>query len=247
MKNTLSVVIPVYNALEHLKITLQSLVNNTDNLTELIIVDDASDKETREFIEGLKMRDDMNVTLIKIRLKNHSWTNAAWNKGVAHATSDYIAVANSDITFSPHWDVHLIHKLQRSAVACPVEDRNGTMVELDPVIEQVDPGMIKGACFMFKRRDIGVMFPIPEQLVHWCGDNYIADRANEIAGVSWSEHAIITHAITQSGRLIDKKLYWSTVHKDVLAYQKMSGRKMDRVLKEIMPSVLQHGTESQGD
>lgn len=247
MKKTLSVVVPVYNALPHFKKMLQSLVNNTDSLTELIIVDDASDKETQDFIEGLKMRDDMNVTLVKIRLKNHSWTNAAWNKGVAHATSDYIAVVNSDITFSNHWDTHLIHKLQRHAVACPLEDRQGTLIELDPIIEATDPKMLKGACFMFKRRDIGTLFPIPQQLVHWCGDNYIADRANEIAGVAWSEHAIITHAITQSGRLIDKKLYWETVHNDVLAYRKLSGRNMDRVLKEITPSLLQSDKESQGD
>lgn len=245
--NSLSVVIPVYNALDHLKTTLQSVVNNTDNLSELIIVDDASNKETRDFIEGLVMRDDMKVDLIKIRFKNHSWTNAAWNKGVAHANSDYIAVLNSDITLSPHWDTHLIHKLQRATIACPLENRGGTLVDLDPVIEATDPKMIKGAAFMFKRRDIGHLFPIPEQLTHWCGDNHLADRANELAGVAWSEHATITHAITQSGRLIDKKLYWETVHKDVLAYRKLSGRNMDRVLKEIMPSVLQHGKESQGD
>lgn len=243
----LSIVIPVYNALEHFKTTLQSLANNTDSFDELIIVDDASDKETRDFIEGLKLHPNLNADLIKIRLKNHSWTNAAWNKGVAHANSDHIAVVNSDITFSPHWDTHLIHKLQRATIACPLENRGGTLVSLDPVIEATDPNMIKGACFMFKRKDVGAMFPIPEQLVHWCGDNHLADRANELAGVAWSEHATITHATTQSGRLIDKKLYWETVYKDVLAYQKLSGRKMDRVIKEIMPSVLQHGKESQGD
>jgi glycosyltransferase involved in cell wall biosynthesis len=243
----LSIVIPVYNALEHFKTTLHSIANNTDSFDELIIVDDASDKETRDFIEGLKLHPNLKADLIKIRLKEHSWTNAAWNKGVAHANGDHIAVVNSDITLSKHWDTHLIYQLKRHAVACPVESHGGSFIELDPVIEATDPNMIKGSCFMFKKRDRDVLFPIPSQLVHWCGDNYIADRANEISGVAFAHHAIITHAVTQSGRLIDKKLYWETVHKDVVAYQKMSGRKMDRVLREIMPSVLRYGKESQDD
>lgn len=232
----LSIVIPVYNALDSFKITLQSVINNTNNLYEIIIVDDYSDEETRYFIDNLRLKDDLNCRLIKTRNVKHSWTNASWNVGVTLASGDYIAVLNSDITLSKGWDSALIKVLKTKTIACPYEQRRSGLIKLDPLIEKIDPKMIKGACFMFRDFNKWGLFPISRSLVHWAGDNYLADRANEMDGVGFTKCAIITHSISQSGRLIDKDLYKKVTLQDVLNYQEFSGRDMSLVLDQIRPS-----------
>lgn len=241
---------PVFNALESVKKTLQAIVTNTDNLYEIIIVDDFSEEETRAFIDGLRLDDALEVRLVKTRNPRHLWTNASWNEGVFLATGDYIAVINSDIWVPRGWDTELMRLLdgKHCSIACPLERKGESQIALDPLIEKVHPGMIKGACFMFRRQETKKFFPIPEGLTHWCGDNYIADRAWEKGkGVTFCGGAIITHYITQSGRLIDPEEYKKVCYNDVMQYQLMSGRDMSLVIEQIKPSSPQRDTESQGD
>ena len=230
----LSIVIPVFNALESLKITLHSVINNTDNLYEIILVDDYSDEESRSFIDGLRLETSLNCRLTKTRNPKHLWTNASWNIGVSLSTGDYIAILNSDISVSPHWDTALIEQLKTATIACPYEQRNNVLTTLDPLIEKVHPGMIKGACFMFESGyKFDWLFPIPEIFTHWCGDNFLADRAYRAKGVKFCKGAIITHGITHSGRLIDPEVYKKVCRQDVLNYQQFSGRDMSLVLEQI--------------
>lgn len=231
----LSIVIPVFNALDSLKITLRSVINNTDNLYEIILVDDYSEEPTRAFIDGLRLDDSLNCRLIKTRNIKHSWTNASWNMGVHLASGDYIAIMNSDVSVNKGWDTALIDLFKTVTVACPYEMENGGAIhKLDPIIEQVDPKMIKGALFMFEAKEKNNwLFPIPSILTHWCGDNWIADRANRKKGVGFTKGAIITHGVTHSGRLIPKDEYLKVCRKDVQTYQKFSGRDMSLVLKHM--------------
>jgi hypothetical protein len=100
------------------------------------------------------------------------------------------------------------------------------LYKLDPIIEKFCPNMIKGACFMFKKQDADKLFPIPAELKHWCGDNWVADRAEELEGVKFVKLATIYHYMTRSGKEVDKRVYFKTVAKDLVNYQKLSGRDM---------------------
>jgi glycosyltransferase involved in cell wall biosynthesis len=228
-----SVVIPVYNAKESLLLTLKSVIQNTPTLKELILVDDASLPETQEFINSLVIDPALSIRLTKTQNPYHMWTNASWNMGVSLAHEPYIAVLNSDITVSPHWDNFLIDLLHDYTIACPQEDTGRDIITLDPLIKEVHPGMIKGACFMFKAVDLPRLFPINELLTHWCGDNYLADRAAKLNGVAFSSRATITHGITHSGKLIPPDTYYQTVRKDVETYQALSGRDMRLVIAQL--------------
>lgn len=226
----LSIIIPVFNATEEFKSTLISVINGTDNLYELIVVDDHSDEKTQEFIDGLRIEDSLNCRLIKTRNPKHSWTNASWNVGVSLASGDYIAVLNSDIRVSIHWDTHLIKLLNKYTVACPYELVKGEFVKLDPTIQKIDPKMIKGSCFMFKDKNL---FPIPKQLVHWYGDRYLADLANQKSGVGFTKNATIIHHTTSSGRLIKPVKYLKRVLKDVIAYEKLTSKDESLIKNEL--------------
>ncbi len=215
---SLSVVIPVYNAVEYLKQTLWSLEDNVD-LDELILIDDGSEFEVAQFLDSIVY---IGKRLI-VKHQEHSWFNKTINYGVSLATSDYILVLNSDVQLSKDLDKRLIDSLASCTIACPYEQVGKKLITLDPMIKKVHPEMIKGACFMFKKSDRDKLFPIPDSLTHWYGDRYLANRASKFDGVKFNKEAIIKHAITQSGRLIDKKLYYTTIYRDLLNYEKMTG------------------------
>jgi len=229
----LSVVVPVYNAVDHLKNMLTSLVATTAKLKEIIIVDDHSDSITEDFIASI--RTPLNIRITKTRNPEHQWTNRSWNVGVSLAQCEYVAVVNSDIVFSNLWNIYLMSALKSATIACPMEKVGGKLTRLDPVIEKNDPDMIKGACFMFKRSDLHSLFPIPPYLVHYCGDNVLADRAKALDGVSFSADCFIEHAVSQSGKLIDRKLYNEITRRDVERYQDYFDRDMSDILAVMPP------------
>lgn len=229
----LTAVIPVYNALNELRVMLSSLVQESKVLSEIVLVDDRSQTPTKEFINTLSVDPSRDIRLIKTRNPEHLWTNGSWNIGVKLATKDYIAVLNSDILLSEGWDMHLIKTLGVATIACPFEKRGGQIFDLYDIHKKVHPGMIKGSCFMFKKEDRDSLFPIPQLLTHWCGDHYLADKANSMMGVKFNKNAIITHKPSSSANLVNKELYEKITKKDVLNYQKLSQRDMKPILKAV--------------
>lgn len=225
----LSVVIPVHNSLPTLKTTIQSVLDNTKRLKELIIVDDFSNGVTKDWIGNLNLDHTLGITLIKASLPKHSWTNKAWNTGVALASQPYIAVLNSDITLSKDWDIPLIDALYGYTIACPsLPD-----CSIAPFMKEIDPRMIQGCAFMFEKEDRDILFPIPEEFVHWHGDRLLADRANAMNGVCISSLAIVTHEPSSSAKLLKPFEYYKTVLEDCYAYEKMTG-KDESIVKDII-------------
>lgn len=228
----LSIIIPVYNAKVFLETTLLSLFATTKSEFELILLDDFSYPETRDFVAGLE---SPSVEIRKVLNVEHKWCNYNWNLGVVLAKGDYIAILNSDIALSDGWDLPLIDALNTCTVACPYEikskDGKNYKFTLDPVIKRIDPGMIKGACFMFKASQKQEMFPIPQSLKHWCGDNWIADRANQLQKVKFVEGSFIRHAGSVSSKTVKPFEYKTRILQDLDEYEKLSDRRM-KIIKD---------------
>jgi glycosyltransferase involved in cell wall biosynthesis len=218
---SLSVIIPVFNYSP--QETIQSILS-TPELKELILVDDAStDPTTINFLNNLRLDPSLGINLIKVFLPKHSWTNNAWNVGVEHATQDYIAILNSDITLSEGWAEELIYRLKSHTIACPSLPKH----KLLPIIKEIDPKMIQGCCFMFKKED-EFLFPIPNTLVHWFGDRLLSDRANAMSGVWISSWLTVTHKPSSSSPTKSLE-YWRVVLDDAYQYEKITGKDESRI------------------
>lgn len=220
----LSIVIPVHNAHEFLGQTLLSLVATTHFDFELILIDDFSKEETRKYVQGVEILAP-GITVRKIFNSEHKWTNYCWNIGASEANGVYVAILNSDIILSQGWDKILMKGLKTATISCPYEDGR----RLDPVIEKVAPNMIKGACFMFKKSDVHKLFPIPAEIKHWCGDNWLADRAERWGKVVFCPDAKIKHFISQSAATVPKEEFRVRILEDLDAYEKISGRDMSLI------------------
>lgn len=92
-----SIVILVKDALYYVNKCLKTLNAYTDNY-ELIIVDNGSNKETKEFIKNL---DWFDYTLITN--KENKGFSYGCNQGIKIAKYDYICFLNSDTLLTPNW------------------------------------------------------------------------------------------------------------------------------------------------
>lgn len=83
----------VHNALEDVKACLNSIVRSNRHEARVVIVDDASNEDTAEFLKGFAQKNPF-VKLIR-NDDNKGYTNSA-NVVLAHGGSDWTVVLNSD-------------------------------------------------------------------------------------------------------------------------------------------------------
>ena len=92
----LSVIIPVYNAEEYLKNTIESVINQSigfENI-ELILVDDGSTDSSRDIISDYACKFSNIVPFFS--KTNHGMASYGRNAGIEKATSDYIMFLDND-------------------------------------------------------------------------------------------------------------------------------------------------------
>lgn len=96
-----SVVVPNYNYGSYLNERLDSIINQTYPIYELIILDDLSTDNSLEVIKTyLKEHPNLNARLI-INKKNSGSPFKQWSKGFEEAKGDYIWIAEADDVASP--------------------------------------------------------------------------------------------------------------------------------------------------
>lgn len=95
-KELVSIIIPTYNRLELLKRSVESVIAQTYENWELIIVDDCSEDGTKEYIEGLK---DSRVSYYRNEM--NMGPAASRNVGVSKAKGSLLAFQDSDDVWMP--------------------------------------------------------------------------------------------------------------------------------------------------
>ena len=95
-----SVIVPNYNYANYLDERLNSIINQTYPIYELIILDDRSTDNSLQVIKQfLKAHPDINAKTI-FNKKNAGSPFKQWSKGFQEATGDYIWIAEADDTCS---------------------------------------------------------------------------------------------------------------------------------------------------
>ena len=81
-----SVIIPAYNAEEHIEETVSSILNQNFKDFEIIIVNDGSTDKTKEIVTKLGARDSR----IKLVNKENGGAASACNEGLRHVLGEYV-------------------------------------------------------------------------------------------------------------------------------------------------------------
>jgi glycosyltransferase involved in cell wall biosynthesis len=94
MTPTVSVIIPNYNHAPYLKERIDSVLNQTYQDFEVIILDDCSPDDSRTVIE--QYRENPHVSHIVLNEQNTGNTFIQWERGISLAKGRYIWIAESD-------------------------------------------------------------------------------------------------------------------------------------------------------
>lgn len=101
-----SVIIPNYNHAKYLDERIQSILNQSFQDFEIIILDDKSNDDSLEVID--KYRDNSHISCIIVNDANTGKPCMQWKKGITIAKGDLIWIAESDDTCSPFFLERLV-------------------------------------------------------------------------------------------------------------------------------------------
>ena len=90
----ISVIIPSYNRKHTLSRAIKSVLNQTYNASEIILVDDGSIDETKPWVLG-------NFPMVKYLSQLRNGVSAARNKGIEHSKNNWISLLDSDDEWLP--------------------------------------------------------------------------------------------------------------------------------------------------
>ena len=112
--NLVSIITPSYNSSKYISETILSVLNQTYEHWEMIIVDDASSDHSNEIINEY-IKKDNRIKLIK--LKNNSGAAVARNRAIKESQGRYIAFLYSDDIWFPEKLEKQINFMQNKGVA----------------------------------------------------------------------------------------------------------------------------------
>lgn len=107
MNELVSIVVPVYHVEKYLTRCIESIINQTYNNLEIILVDDGSDDKCPEICEMYAKKDKR----IRVMHQNNAGLSAARNSGIDIAKGKYIAFVDSDDCISRHYIEYLYRGL----------------------------------------------------------------------------------------------------------------------------------------
>lgn len=235
-------VMPVLNAVEMTKESLQSLVDNTKHLDSVVVIDDCSvenygkmfpysvNKWAKTRAINLEINDrvyeeeikDMSVDILYKKLDKPSGVTKAWNVGVEIAVKEvgatHIAVVNNDVLYSEDWDVPLIEDLKENMVASPYHTQKELPRDWPMGSERHDNGgfPLLGCAYMFKAEDAPKIFPIDERIKIWYNDTYIVNRVSKgLEGtLSMNKESYVHHYYSKTCNERALPGFVSTVYED---------------------------------
>lgn len=125
----ISVIIPTYNCSKYITDAIQSVLNQTYNNYEIIIIDDGSTDNTKEILAPY-----ISKNLIKYIQQSHLGQAAARNRGLNESTGDYIAFLDADDMWKKAKLEKQIELIQKSKVdVCytdskPIDTETGSVI-----------------------------------------------------------------------------------------------------------------------
>ena len=100
-----SITFACYNAIKYTKLCVESMLRHGTPLDRLIVVDNGSTDETRDYLKSLPLGE-------RVFNKQNLGCGVAWNQGVLAQQAEWSIVMNNDVLVSPGWIEALIRTAQ---------------------------------------------------------------------------------------------------------------------------------------
>ena len=165
------IIIPVWNQPEFTKSCIDSILKNTAYPYRVILVDNASEKETKEYLEGLKKEYGASFELI--RNEENAGFIKAVNQALKVSSAPYVCIMNNDTVAASGWlermvdfaethkDVGLINPQCDGHADMPIDVYARNLVSLKGVYMEMN--QCHGFCMLVKREVVEKIGSLDEQ------------------------------------------------------------------------------------
>lgn len=117
------IIVPIHNSLNWLKYCIKAIFKNTDLsiLGKVYLIDDFSDKETKEYLYDMKIKYNDLVEVIENE-ENLGFVKTC-NKGLRISKSDYVLLLNTDCILSKNAILKMLNNMKKDkkiGLMCPI-------------------------------------------------------------------------------------------------------------------------------
>ncbi|MDP2180852.1 MAG: glycosyltransferase family 2 protein [Methylicorpusculum sp.] len=239
-----TIIIPTCKRQDMLRRALQSAINQSYENIEIIVVDDANEKATEEYVSSLKLPN------IIYKTSNSIGGAGARNVGIEIASGKYITFLDDDDIFHKEKtskQVKSIKDNDSDIVLCASQTMYKKKIDKLPVDHNIKNQLKKGNPYhitLLCKNDILKKIKFDEELPN-CQDwdllvrlmknnykfNYIDDL---LVTRDDGDHLRITNSVINMNENIEKRIIALTKHKDWLGYNYYSFRAAKEELSYIM-------------
>lgn len=140
----ISIIMPAYNASKYIRVAIQSVLDQTYENWQLVIVDDGSKDDTLQIAQEYAGSDSKNRIMV-VHQENSGTAAAARNTALEYVTGDYVQILDSDDYLSTDCLQKYVNIMQREGeaptiilpVALSVRDDGQVLGEISHVSEYV--------------------------------------------------------------------------------------------------------------
>ncbi len=193
--STISVIIPVYNALDDVKKLFNSIVKaNFSDRIDILVINDASGSETTEFLREWSLK---NPKFKLMENKENLGFIKTCNRGMKQATGDVVVLLNSDTVIPQSLErkiIYCFNKNTYAGIASPIASDSGlwsiplpenmSVDEMDKLVENISeksyPNILcpEGFCFCVRRQVLDTVGYLDEIYGRgYCEETDLAFRA----------------------------------------------------------------------
>ena len=154
MQTNVSIVVAVFNQIEHTRRCFDGLSAERSAGARLIVVDNGSTDGTAEFLAG-------QSDVLTIQNAENTGCARAWNQGVSKAKGDWLVVLNNDVVLTDGWLEGLLEFAREKSVdiVCPALREGELNYDLPAhargfvsrMRDVARPGAAHGVCFLVRR------------------------------------------------------------------------------------------------
>ena len=182
------IIIPVWNQLKLTRECIDSIVRYTRFPYRLIVIDNGSQRQTREYLEELTSNNEIPVNLIRNET-NLGYVKAV-NQGLRASCGDYVCLLNNDTKVQEGWLEELINVAQSNPKIGILNPVSASLPYKKKELREkwIEIGFATGFCMLIKREVIDKIgfFDEDYEVGFWEDTDYCqrAKRAGYICAVA---------------------------------------------------------------
>lgn len=139
------IIIPVWNQLEITRNCINSIIQNTAYPYRLIIIDNASDKETEWYLKSLNEKNNLNLKYIR-NDENIGFVKAV-NQGIKLSDAPYLCIMNNDTIAADGWLKEMVDVMEGYPQLGLVNPSSNTSGQFPGKDESIDEYALGLRCF----------------------------------------------------------------------------------------------------